>query len=250
MRDASVGFQCPECVTAGQRSVRQPRTAYGGKLTARPGTVSMLLIAANVAVFVLASIGGAGLGLGGGTSAVYRSFAMYPPAVASGEYYRLLTSMFLHFGLLHIGFNMYALYLLGPQVETALGRWRFGSLYLLAGLGGSGASYLFSPVNVLGAGASGAIFGLFAAYFVLARRAGAQTGQIVGLIGINLLLGLVLPGIDYRAHLGGLVVGALTTAVLVYAPPGRWRVLAQLAGLMAAALLVVIAVAVRTAQLS
>jgi membrane associated rhomboid family serine protease len=230
--------------------MRQPRTAYGGKVTARPGTVSMLLIAVNMAVFVLTALGGAGLTIGGGTSAVYRNFAMYPPAIASGEYYRLLTSMFLHFGLLHIAFNMYALFLLGPQVETALGRWRFGGLYLLAGLGGSAASYLFSPVNVLGAGASGAIFGLFAAYFLIARRAGADTGQIMALIGVNLVLGFVLPGVDYRAHLGGLIVGALATAVLVHAPAGRSRAAVQTVGLVAVALLVVGAVLLRTVQLS
>jgi membrane associated rhomboid family serine protease len=175
---------------------------------------------------------------------------MIPAAVAAGAYYRLLTSMFLHFGVVHIGVNMYALYLLGMPVETALGRLRFITLYLLAGLGGAAASYLFSPVDIRSGGASGAIFGLFAAYFVLARRVGADTRQILLSIGISLVFSFSLSGIDYRAHLGGLVVGAAVTAALVYAPTGRSRTAIQLAGMIAAAVLIIVAVGVRTAQLA
>jgi membrane associated rhomboid family serine protease len=252
MRDAAVGFQCPDCVSAGQRSVRPPRTAFGGKVAARPGTVTMLLIAANAAIFVLTVASGAGL-MGDGPSPVSHDLAMIPAAVAAGayySYYRLLTSMFLHFGVVHIGVNMYALYLLGMQVETALGRLRFITLYLLAGLGGAAASYLFSPVATPSGGASGAIFGLLAAYFVLARRVGADTRQILAWIGINLVLSFSLSRIDYRAHLGGLVVGAAVTAALVYAPIGRSRTAVQLAGMIAAAVLIIVAVGVRTAQLA
>jgi membrane associated rhomboid family serine protease len=249
MRDAAVGFQCPDCVSAGQRSVRPPRTAFGGKVAARPGTVTMLLIAANAAVFVLTVASGAGL-MGGGPSPVSYDLAMIPAAVAAGAYYRLLTSMFLHFGVVHIGVNMYALYLLGMQVETALGRLRFITLYLLAGLGGAAASYLFSPVATRSGGASGAIFGLLAAYFVLARRVGADTRQILVSIGISLVLSFSLSVIDYRAHLGGLAVGAAVTAALVYAPTGRSRTAVQLAGMIAAAVLIIVAVGVRTAQLA
>src|SRR5204862_4637739 len=121
---------------------------------------------------------------GGGASDIGRfsaRLAMAPVLVADGEYYRLLTAAFLHAGLLHIAFNMGALYLFGPALERALGRGRFLALYLAAALGGSVASYLFSSRAALSVGASGAIFGVYGATFFVGRRLVADTSQIAGL---------------------------------------------------------------------
>ena len=172
-------------------------------------------------------------------------FGMFPAAIAvNGEYYRLFTAMFLHGSLLHIGFNMYVLYMFGPQLESVLGHLRFGLLYLLAGLGGSIASFWFSDPNVVSVGASGAIFGLMGAYIVIMHRLGNDTRQVIGLIGINLVLGFVISGVDWRAHIGGLVTGALVAAIMAYAP-ARNRVLWQVIGVLGVFVLLIALTLVR-----
>jgi len=128
--------------------------------------------------------------------------------VGSGQWYRLVTSMFFHFDIIHIGLNMVSLLIIGRLVEPALGKWRYLALYLLAGFGGSVASYLAASTIELSAGASGAIFGLFGAYFILARRAALDTSWIVSLIAINLIFSFAVSGIDWHDHIGGLVTGA------------------------------------------
>lgn len=251
MKAASVGFQCPSCVKDGAASVRQPRAAYGGRAGSTP-IVSYVLIGLNVLAFL--GTGGFALSAFGGSSGApskaFLDLALQPYAVANGQSYRLLTSTFLHFGLLHILFNMLCLVQLGPALERALGRLRFTVLYLLSGLGGAALSYALGPVGELAAGASGAVFGLFAAFFVLQRRGGGDVSAISGTIGINLLLSFALPGIDWRGHVGGLVAGALVTLTLVYAPAGARRGLLQLAGVVAVAVLVAVVVVARTAQLT
>ena len=137
--------------------------------------------------------------------------------VAAGEWYRLFTGMFLHYGLLHLALNMFAVWVVGGVLEPLLGRLRFLALYLLSGLGGSVAVYLFAA-HTLTAGASGAVFGLFAAFFILLRRMGRDTSMITGILVINLLLTVLLPGISVAGHLGGLVTGALVALGLAYAP--------------------------------
>jgi membrane associated rhomboid family serine protease len=137
--------------------------------------------------------------------------------------------MFLHFGILHIASNMYVLFLVGPALERALGRTRFVALYLVAGFGGSVASFLLSGPNEVAAGASGAIFGLFGAYYVVARKMGGETGAIIGTIVVNLFISVAIPNIDIRAHIGGLIVGAILGAVLAYAPRQQ-QLLVQVGG--------------------
>jgi membrane associated rhomboid family serine protease len=217
MIPASVGFQCPEDVRAGARSVRPAVTRYGGRVT-RPGPVTYTLIAINVAIFVITSVSNGGLDLfSGGTSAIYSDFALVPPAVAHGEIYRLVTAAFLHYGLLHIGFNMYALYIIGPVVEAGLGRWRYLALYFLSGIGGSILTVAFAGPASQSAGASGAIFGLFGALYVMQRRMGQRSGPILGTIAINLLFTFTIPNISWEGHIGGLVTGTLVTIGLVAA---------------------------------
>jgi membrane associated rhomboid family serine protease len=150
-------------------------------------------------------------------------FAMWPAAVHHGEWYRLLTAPFLHANIEHILFNMVTLAIVGSPVEAELGKARFTVLYLLSALGGSVASYLLSPANVLGVGASGAIFGLMGAYFVLARRRGWEVANIGALIVVNLVIGFASSTIDWRAHVGGMITGAVVALGFAQSTDARRR---------------------------
>ena len=225
MRDAAVGHQCVECVNTGAQQVRQVRTQ-----TTKP-IVTYTLIAANVVMFVL-QISVPGL---------QRELVLQSYAVADGELYRLLTSAFLHYGPAHILFNMWALYVVGPPLEAALGRLRFSALYLLSALGGSVLVYLLSSPVAQTAGASGAIFGLFGAIFVVGKRLNTDVRWVVAIIAINLAFTFVIPlvssqNISWQGHIGGLVSGAVIATAYAYAPRGS-RNLVQ-AGATAAALVV------------
>lgn len=262
MRPASVGFQCPEEVRESQRTVREARTTLGGRVRAGRDATSVL-IGLNVVVFVIMLASGASP-ISGSISALFARFALLPDrigyprpdgtvmvfqGVAHGDYYRLVTSQFLHFGIFHILTNMYVLYVIGPPLERALGRSRFVALYLVAGIGGGVASYAFGPPTEIAAGASGAIFGLFGAFYVVARRMGGSTGPVLGIIALNLFISVAVPRIDIRAHLGGLITGALLGVALAYAPRDR-RALVQGGGFTAVALVLAAITAVRTASLS
>ena len=249
MQEASVGFQCPECVAAGRRTTRPVRTAFGGSVSGAGAVVTKVLIGLNVLVFLATAANGLSV-FGDNGSPIYRRFALVPLAVADGQWYRLLTAAFLHYGLLHIAFNMYVLFMLGSQLERLLGRWRYLALYLVAGVGGNAIAYLISPTNTASAGASGAIFGLFAAYFVVARKMRADTGQIVGLIVINLVLTFAIPSISVGGHVGGLVTGGIAGLALAYAPAGPRRTPVQVGGLAGVLVLELVIVLVRTAILT
>jgi membrane associated rhomboid family serine protease len=242
MTAASVGFHCPECLSEGRKTIRQGRTIYGGRVYqsgSRLGPVTTTLIALNVILFIATSAGGLNFASGGGTSSLFVRLALIPPAVGHGQYYRIVTSMFLHLNVIHIAFNMYALYLIGPPLEVALGRVRYLTLYFLAGIGGSVLSLVNGPIVEEAAGASGAIFGLFAAFYIVARRQGWQTNGIVITIALNLVLSFSFSSeIDWRGHVGGLIVGAAVMAVFAYAPPGAQRFRLQALGVAAIAVVV------------
>lgn len=184
-----------------------------------------VLLGVNVVVFLVMTVFGAryGLGINGSqdTRVLVIFGAMQNQLIAQGEYYRLLTSMFLHIGLIHLAFNSYALYILGQDVERLYGSARFLLIYFLSGLGGSLASFVLGNAGV-SAGASGAIFGLVGTeivYFYLHRSTFGQRGQaqlrsLLMLAGINLFLGFTIPGINNLAHMGGLVFGALLGWIL------------------------------------
>jgi len=232
MHQASVGFHCPECTQQGRQRVYTARSMPG---SGRP-LVTMALIAVNVAVFLIdsasgSSVGGGGaingLTLDGGLVACLPEEACAAGFGASngvigvdvGQWYRIVTSGFLHDGLIHIGFNMLILWLLGQQLEPALGRLRFALVYFVGLLGGSFGVMLLSP-NEFTVGASGAVFGLFGAAVVVQRSRGInpfETG-LGGLIVVNLLITFTLPGISIGGHLGGLVFGAAAGALLVELP--------------------------------
>jgi membrane associated rhomboid family serine protease len=206
MTPASVGHHCPECVGQARRSARRLRPALR-----RPRSATMVILGINLAVFVVE------VALGGSTSidVLVRMGAMVPILVAQGEYWRLVTAMFLHVGLLHLAFNSFGLYLFGSLVEGVLGSARFIAVYLVTGVCASAASFAFSAPGTAAAGASGAVFGLLGAWlaFNLRRRslslAQANIQGALMLIGINLALGFLLPGIDNIAHLGGLAAGVV-----------------------------------------
>ena len=235
MTNAAVGFQCPECVAEGAASIRPVRTRLGAKVPTRPYVV-MVIIALNVAAFAWQYLVG--------SDEVIADWAMRPAFVAGlDEWYRLVSSMFLHFGILHLGFNMLVLWLLGPQLEQVLGHARFATLYFVAGLGGAVASFWFSGPFVAAGGASGAVFGLMGAFVVVGRALRSDVSQVLGLIALNIVIGFVIPNTDWRAHLGGLLVGSAVAAVFAYAPPRR-RVAVQVIGVLAiVAVLAALAVA-------
>jgi len=209
MRSAAVGQQCVDCVQAAAASVPQARTSAGGLLRDGAPLVTYTLMAINIAVYLLQAA----------SPRLVDRFALIPIRVAGlGQYERLLTSAFMHYGIVHILFNMYALYVLGPQLERHLGRLRFLTLYLLSALGGSVVVYLFSPLTAATAGASGAIFGLFGATLVAARKLRLDIRSLVVLIVINLVITFTVPGISWQGHIGGLVTGALVAAAYLYAP--------------------------------
>jgi membrane associated rhomboid family serine protease len=231
MVPASVGFQCPECVTEGRKSVRPAKTMYGGNIRRSGIDATRVLIGINVVAFILTAVNGAGVLSGSsGTSSAYDRFALRPTDVASGEWYRLITSMFLHFGILHIAFNMWALLVIGTPLEQMLGRVRYVALYFLSGVGGGLLSMALGPIDETAAGASGAVFGLFGAFYVITRRRGLETGPIVGLIAINLVFSFTFSGIDWRGHVGGLIVGSAIAFAFAAARPGPRRDQMQAAG--------------------
>lgn len=229
---ASVGFQCPECVDDGHAGTRRATTRFGGALNADGGLVTRLLIGVNVAVWLLAAyVLAPRLGQTWSLLSAGRDVPGGPAGVADGpdQWYRLLTATFLHLQWWHVGLNMLVLFWLGPPLEEALGRLRFLAVYLVSGLGGSTLAFVVAGDWMNSVGASGAIFGLIGATIMVQLRNRGPVGPTVALLVFNLIITFSRPGIDWRAHLGGLALGALTTAGLVYAPRKRRGLLQGLA---------------------
>lgn len=206
---ASVGQHCPECVAEARRTTPKVRSAL--RATA---PVVMVILIINVGVWLFQTILPAARGP---YDIITFSFGAFPPAIADGQWYRLITPMFLHSpdGIWHIGLNSYALFIFGPNVEQAFGKAKFVAIYLISGFTGGALSYVLGPCNRIGVGASGAIFGVIGALFVFLYNRRQQTfvrgylKNIIFLVGLNLVIGFALPGIDNLAHLGGLAGGAL-----------------------------------------
>jgi membrane associated rhomboid family serine protease len=182
--------------------------------------VTATLIAINVAVFAVTALQAQSIAANA-AAPLFREWALVPRLVMAGEWWRVVTGGFLHYGPIHLAFNMVALYMIGRDMETVLGRGRYLAVYLVSLLGGSAAVLLFSPLNAAVAGASGAVFGLMGGLGVLLRRMRMPTGQAVGLVVANLAITFLIPGISVAGHLGGLASGAAATAVFAYAPRRR-----------------------------
>jgi membrane associated rhomboid family serine protease len=212
MTPTPVGMRCPECSRQRTKVVRNP-TGAPGQFSAFPATV--VLIAINVIVYLIEIAGGSG-GLGEQHGQLIAEFGLFGPSVAEGEWYRLITSGFLHASLWHIGFNMLLLYFLGRLLEPALGTPRFVAVYFASLLAGSLGVMILDP-NALTIGASGAIFGLAGATFVIARGRGmdAIAAEIGFLIVFNLIFGLTLARVSIGAHIGGLIGGIICALAIV-----------------------------------
>jgi len=251
MHPASVGFQCPDDVRSGARSIRAQRTAVGARLRRSPPYVTAVLVVLNVAAYLATGLQpGASLSDPTG-SALFRDWNLLPFDVHQrGRYWELITSAFLHVGFLHIGSNMIALIVIGPALEAMLGRWRFLAVYLLSAIGGSVAVYCFgNPFNPV-VGASGAIFGLFGVALVLVRRLGLDLQWLAGIIVLNFVLTFSISGISKLGHIGGFVTGLLAAVAIGGLPRHRGRVPPerQVLGLGAVAVLLVVLIAARTAS--
>lgn len=216
MVEASVGFQCPECVAEGNRRVRSARTTFGGRIVQKPYVTWTIL--ALMAVGFLAQLGTSDPVGQAGRSPLVVEFGMHGFAtILQHEWYRLVTAAFLHGGVMHLLFNGYAMFLLGQQLERWLGHGRFLALWVAGALAGSVTSALFAP-GQLSVGASGAIFALFGAVFVLGRRLRLDMRMILVLLALNLGITFLVPGISWTAHIGGLVAGLALGAVFAYLP--------------------------------
>jgi membrane associated rhomboid family serine protease len=231
MVSASVGFQCPECVRAGNASIRPVRRGSGLQAAGRRwGVVTLTLIAVNVAMFLVTAVSAALLGASPADnyfSPVFRALSQVPFLVDLGEWWRLLTAAFLHIGPVHLLLNMFALLMFGSELERQLGRWRYISLYLVSALGGATAIQLLGEPGGAVAGASTAIYGLMGGLTVLMLMRRQDVRGLLTLLAINVFISF-LPGVSLLGHLGGLVAGALAAAVLVAA---RRRAALQAAGL-------------------
>ena len=243
MNDASVGFQCPSCIAEGAKSVRAPRTIAGGAVSGRDGVVSMTLIGLNVVAFIIQ------VATGDRGSWIYQHGALQGYVVAvDGDYWRLLTSAFLHAGVLHIAFNMYALYLFGPFVERALGTWRFIAAYVTMAIFSAAFVYVLTAPGTVTIGASGAVFGLFGMALIFLLKAKQDVSTLLVLLAINAFLSLQ-SHISWQGHLGGFIGGCLLGLAFAYAPRDR-RTVVQLAVFVAVWIGVIGTIVVRTGQLT
>lgn len=216
LRDAAVGAHCWECI----RAARPPTRERVRRWNASAGPLATkFLIGVNGLVFVLTTLQAGATGRGGDLQG---DLVLFGPAVAAGEWYRLVTSGFVHFGLIHVGFNLVLLYRFGEVLEPALGRIRFVALYVGALLAGSCGALLVAPLAFTG-GASGAVFGLVGAAALRLRHQGVGVwqGGIGPLLAVNLVITFVIPGISVGGHLGGLAGGTVLGALMVRSSPSR-----------------------------
>lgn len=219
-----------DCVREAAGQVRPTRTVLGGRARHGKPYVTLTLIGINVAIFLLEFF-----------TPLIREVLIFWPAVGGIQPYRAITTGFLHGGIMHLGLNMYALWLIGPFLEDLLGRWRFLSLYFLSLFGGTIAVVLFATPGELSwrigvVGASGAVFGLFGAVFLVLRHLGRDARQIFTIIGLNVVFSFAVPGISWQAHLGGLIIGAILALVFTQLPRQH-----QLLGGVAAVVLLAVA---------
>ena len=244
----SVGFQCPECVMAGRRQTRQGQLPYGGSRSPRPALTSQVLVGLNAVVWLAVLL------TGGQRSPLFRMLAIqtqgfcatehyilavdspaqcatlgasWTEGVATGAWWQVLTNAFTHLDVIHIAFNMAALYVLGPQLESVLGRARFLALYLVSAVTGSAVVMWFSDPYITTMGASGAIFGMMGAVLLIAWKHHGDVRTILVWLGVNVAITFVGSSfISWQGHLGGLLGGMAVTAALIWLPREqreRWQ---------------------------
>ena len=235
MTFAPVGIRCPEHSGRPQGTQRLTQGVRRASFEGAGSLVTKILIGINVGVYLLElAMGGQVNGTG---NRIYEKGALYGPLVAAGDWWRLFTAMFLHYGPIHLAFNMLALWFFGGAVEQAIGRSRYLLVYVVSGLAGSAGALVFTP-NSVTVGASGAIFGILGAALVLERQRNyVLGGGAIGIIVLNLVFTFAIPGISIGGHLGGLVGGALCMLALsrfgrthaIYGRPGLLGILGVVA---------------------
>jgi membrane associated rhomboid family serine protease len=211
MTFSPVGIRCPDHSGQPRGAARVVQNVQRGSAT-RPGIVTTTLIAINVGIYLLQLAGGASFN--GNSGWIYEHGALYGPLVAEGDWHRLITAAFLHYGPIHLGMNMLALWWIGRPLESYLGPVRYLLVYLVSGLAGSAGALIMDP-NAVTVGASGAIFGILGAAIVLERQ-GAYVlgGSAISLLVVNLAFTFAVPGISIGGHLGGAIGGALCILAL------------------------------------
>lgn len=245
MVEAAVGFQCPSCVSSGHRETRQHRVNPGGFIPRGPQAATVSLIGANVVTYVVVLLSGglsgtlgrylalAPQGVCGSADGAFlfrnmtydacitRPGLVWYPGVSSGAVWQVLTSAFLHSGVIHLGFNMMALWFLGPQLEMAVGKAKFLTLYFTSALVASVfVVWLSNPFSTT-VGASGAIFGLLGTFLVLTIKQGSDYRPFLIWLGLNVAFTFTSSGISWQGHLGGFVGGAAVAAIWAYLPRKR-----------------------------
>jgi len=218
MTPTPVGMRCPECSREKTRVTSGPAAASASN--ANPATFALIVICVGVYLVEIASGSG---GLNSTANSLISNFGLLGAGVADGELYRLITGGFLHAGLMHLGFNMFALYILGRVLEPSIGTPRFLAVYFASLLAGSFGAILLSGSFVITVGASGAVFGIFGATFIIARGRGMNTiaREIGVILGINLVITFAIPGISIGGHLGGLIGGVLCGMLIVAGERGK-----------------------------
>ena len=237
---SAVGVHCVDCARRNASSRRGVSSLLGGRAITDALVTKGLVIACVTIYLVQMALPSLGA-----------QFA-FVPAVASSQPWRFMTTAFLHASLMHLAFNMWALWVLGSALEPILGRWRFAALCALSALGGSTMIYwLASPTAPASwltstVGASGAVFGLFAALFIIQRRFGRDTRAIVGLLVLNLAISFIGANISWQGHLGGLVTGAIVAALYAWAPRNK-RTVYGVCGTVGIAIALIGLICLRTA---
>ncbi|MEV0947007.1 rhomboid family intramembrane serine protease [Rhodococcus sp. NPDC049939] len=206
-------------MAAGKRDVRPVRNVAGAVVSTQRPTpwVTYALMAVNVAIFLITAAQSRSIMQNYAGSALFQDWALYPPLVADGQLARIVGSGFLHFGLIHIAVNMFALWIIGRDTELVLGHTRYFLVYLASILGGSASVMLFQ-INAVTAGASGAVFGLMGAQAIILLRLRHSPAPVITVIAINVFISITIPGISLWGHLGGLFTGAAATAGILYGP--------------------------------
>jgi membrane associated rhomboid family serine protease len=257
MIKASVGHHCPKCVAEARAEYRRGPGRRIAIADVKGTSATRVLLTIIVAVYVLEVINGGAASVMGGPSVdvLFKLGGSFGYAIADGQYWRLFTAMFLHASLIHLAFNSYALWIFGSMVEPQVGRWRFLAIYLLTGLAAGASSYAFLYPRIVGIGASGAVFGIFGVFLVYnyKRRytalGAARLRSGLVMLALNAFLGFSIPGIDWRAHLGGLIAGSVAGLALEAKGSERFRSLVFIGSLAAIALVTVGLVVWRTGYL-
>lgn len=251
LQPAAVGQHCVDCVRAGNASVRRARTVAGAPTGAAYGRVTYILMGLNVLAFAVTALQSRSLLDNTANSSLFDAWALFPPAVATGDVERILGSGFLHIGPIHLLVNMFALYIIGRDVEAILGRARYVAVYAVSLLGGSASVMVLEAPISLTAGASGAIFGLLGAQAVILLKLKRSPTPVLVVIGLNIVISISIPGISLWGHVGGLVAGAAATADILFLPDNTRSSQGRMGWIAVAgvAALAVVVIAVRAVDL-